>query len=103
MPETVHRALRRRHLRNEFVHAMVGRGHASWSVFEVSQPRQAPHSAYVQAEIGGRCARSERFLRKRGDRLQSQPIKGTVRRGSTLGDAALKKVLSKSEKEQAES
>ena len=49
------------------------------------------------------CASPERFLRKRGDRLQSQPIKGTVRRGSTLEeDAALKKVLSKSEKEQAE-
>ena len=106
--ETVHRALRRGDIYEmNLCMPWVGRapGHASWSVFERLAARtKAPHSAYVQAgNWRSMCASPERFLRKRGDRLQSQPIKGTVRRGSTLEeDAALKKVLSKSEKEQAE-
>jgi len=85
----------------------VGRapGHASWSVFERLEARtKAPHSAYVQAgNWRSMCASPERFLYKRGDRLLSQPIKGTVRRGSSPEeDAALKKALAESEKEQAE-
>ncbi|MEZ0486272.1 anthranilate synthase component I family protein [Fibrella aquatica] len=48
-------------------------------------------------------ASPERFLKKTGRRLVSQPIKGTIRRGQTVGeDEALKSQLRNSEKEQAE-
>lgn len=49
------------------------------------------------------CASPERFLKKKGQTLLSQPIKGTIRRGKTKKeDKALKKQLAESEKEQAE-
>ncbi|MBO0936061.1 anthranilate synthase component I family protein [Fibrella sp. HMF5335] len=48
-------------------------------------------------------ASPERFLKKTGSRLISQPIKGTIRRGNTPAeDKALKDELRNSEKEQAE-
>ena len=48
-------------------------------------------------------ASPERFLRKKGAQLLSQPIKGTIRRGQSLEeDEALKAQLRNSEKEQAE-
>ncbi len=48
-------------------------------------------------------ASPERFIKKIGNKLISQPIKGTIKRGaSDLEDAALKKQLRNSEKEQAE-
>ncbi|MFC5408141.1 anthranilate synthase component I family protein [Larkinella bovis] len=48
-------------------------------------------------------ASPERFLKKEGDRLISQPIKGTIRRGANpVEDEHLKRRLSSSEKEQAE-
>ena len=48
-------------------------------------------------------ASPERFLKKTGTRLVSQPIKGTIRRGQTPEeDEALKNQLRNSEKEQAE-
>ncbi|MEZ0538796.1 anthranilate synthase component I family protein [Fibrella arboris] len=48
-------------------------------------------------------ASPERFLRKTGNRLVSQPIKGTIRRGQTAAeDNELKHQLRHSEKEQAE-
>ncbi|MBO0929583.1 anthranilate synthase component I family protein [Fibrella aquatilis] len=48
-------------------------------------------------------ASPERFLKKTGSRLVSQPIKGTIRRGiSPEEDEALKHELRNSEKEQAE-
>jgi para-aminobenzoate synthetase component 1 len=49
------------------------------------------------------CASPERFLKKRGERLLSQPIKGTISRGNNLEEDALrKKSLSQSEKDRAE-
>jgi len=50
------------------------------------------------------CASPERFLYKSGDRLLSQPIKGTARRhpGDEEEDARLRKALSQSSKERAE-
>ncbi|MBC3541698.1 aminodeoxychorismate synthase component I [Rufibacter sediminis] len=49
------------------------------------------------------CASPERFLKKSGDLLISQPIKGTIRRGSTPEeDQRQKEQLAASEKEQAE-
>ncbi|CCH00712.1 para-aminobenzoate synthetase component I [Fibrella aestuarina BUZ 2] len=48
-------------------------------------------------------ASPERFLKRTGQRLLSQPIKGTIRRGQTSAeDEALKQQLRASEKEQAE-
>ncbi len=49
------------------------------------------------------CASPERFMKKTGSKLISQPIKGTVRRGkSAEEDELLKKALFNSEKERAE-
>lgn len=49
------------------------------------------------------CASPERFLRKTGDQLLSQPIKGTIRRGqSPQEDEQLRQALLSSEKERAE-
>lgn len=49
------------------------------------------------------CASPERYLRKAGDRIISQPIKGTARRAADPAtDAALKAALQESEKERAE-
>ncbi|MDT3402414.1 anthranilate synthase component I family protein [Mucilaginibacter terrae] len=49
------------------------------------------------------CASPERFLAKRGDKLISQPIKGTARRGATEAeDNAIKLALRNNIKEQQE-
>ena len=49
------------------------------------------------------CASPERFLKKTDDKIVSQPIKGTIRRGKNLAeDNALKMQLQNSEKERAE-
>jgi para-aminobenzoate synthetase component 1 len=49
------------------------------------------------------CASPERFIKKTGDKLYSQPIKGTAKRGETQEeDEHLKQELLNSEKERAE-
>lgn len=49
------------------------------------------------------CASPERFITKRGKKLYSQPIKGTIKRGATLkADEELKRQLYQSEKDRAE-
>lgn len=49
------------------------------------------------------CASPERFLKKEGQHLISQPIKGTIRRGATIQeDALLQHQLRHNEKELAE-
>ncbi len=64
----------------------------------------APFAAYYRR--GSRylaCSSPERFLRKEGSTLTSQPIKGTIRRAaSPEEDAALLQALRNSPKEQSE-
>ncbi|EPR70497.1 chorismate-binding protein [Cyclobacterium qasimii] len=49
------------------------------------------------------CASPERFLKKKGRKLLTQPIKGTIKRGRNIQeDEALKRHLAESEKERAE-
>lgn len=70
----------------------------------LSQLSPAPFSAYAKWHDRYLLSASpERFLRKTGDTLLSQPIKGTIRRGKTAEeDEALKAELAASEKERAE-
>ena len=59
-------------------------GATSWSMFErLAADTKAPHSAYIQAGAWRTLCKPERFLAKRGDKLHSQPIKGTVKRGAS--------------------
>jgi para-aminobenzoate synthetase component I len=64
----------------------------------------APHAAYVQyGDCFVLCGSPERFLRREGDRLFSQPIKGTIRRSADAGeDESLKEYLKNSAKDRAE-
>ncbi|MEO6039640.1 MAG: anthranilate synthase component I family protein, partial [Saprospiraceae bacterium] len=64
----------------------------------------APFSAYFRLHDRYLCCASpERFLKKRGDQLISQPIKGTRGRGATPEeDAAIRQELAASEKDRAE-
>lgn len=50
------------------------------------------------------CASPERFLKREGDRLISQPIKGTIKRdlSDEAADSRLKEELGRSEKDRAE-
>ena len=65
---------------------------------------QAPFSAYFRLQdLYLCCASPERFLKKTGDQLISQPIKGTRRRGADPAqDAAIRRELAASEKDRAE-
>ncbi len=65
---------------------------------------KAPFSTYYR--LNDRyllCASPERFLKKTGQKLLSQPIKGTMRRGQTAEeDAALRQQLYQSPKDRSE-
>lgn len=65
---------------------------------------KAPFSAYIK--VGNAiiiCASPERFIKKEGNKLISQPIKGTAKRGFSLEeDQKNKNVLQHSEKERTE-
>jgi len=73
-------------------------------VQKLFQLTQAPFSAYVKFdEFELFCASPERFLKKEGEKLISQPIKGTIARGKTSEeDEKLKQTLVQSTKDQAE-
>lgn len=64
----------------------------------------APFSSYYQfGNYAAFCGSPERFLKKEGPKLISQPIKGTAPRGATLeADEKLKNALQKDPKERAE-
>ncbi|MBK7958989.1 MAG: anthranilate synthase component I family protein [Bacteroidetes bacterium] len=66
---------------------------------------KAPFSAFLK--VGNQytlCASPERFLSKTGNKIISQPIKGTARRhrANLMEDEKAKKALASSEKERAE-
>ncbi|WP_338871618.1 aminodeoxychorismate synthase component I [Spirosoma sp. SC4-14] len=63
-----------------------------------------PFSAFLKlGDLYAISASPERFLKKQGSILRSQPIKGTIRRGQTAEeDTALRNQLLNSEKERAE-
>jgi para-aminobenzoate synthetase component 1 len=65
---------------------------------------KAPFSAFYKMEDKfALCGSPERFLKKEGGKLKSQPIKGTIKRGIDLEqDEKLKKQLRNDPKEQAE-
>lgn len=65
---------------------------------------QAPFSAFVKLQDSYIiCSSPERFLKRTGNRLFTQPIKGTAKRGATVAaDQALKEQLATSLKEQTE-
>lgn len=71
---------------------------------ELCSQSPMPFSAFFKAkDLFLCCASPERFLKKKGQNLLSQPIKGSVRRGpNPEADALLVKSLAESEKEKAE-
>jgi len=75
------------------------------SIFtELNRISPTPYASYFKFhEQYILCASPERFLAKRGDKLISQPIKGTARRGATAAeDEAIKQHLRANAKEQQE-
>ena len=70
----------------------------------LNQHSPAPFSAYYKLNhLHLMCASPERFLQKSGNRLRSQPIKGTRRRSEDVNeDAALKAELQRNRKERSE-
>lgn len=71
---------------------------------QLNQLAQAPFAAFLKLHDRHLlCASPERFLKKEGDTLISQPIKGTIGRGATAAeDEALRQELYRSEKDRAE-
>jgi para-aminobenzoate synthetase component 1 len=65
---------------------------------------EAPFSAYLRlGDIDVMCASPERFLSRSGDKLISQPIKGTIKRSADpKTDEALRIALQRSEKDRSE-
>ena len=72
--------------------------------FKLNHLTQAPHSAFVAFdEFAVFCGSPERFLRKKENRLISQPIKGTARRSADPNeDEMWKRSLEKDPKERSE-
>ena len=71
---------------------------------KMRQRGPVPFGAYIHRDDASvSCSSPERFLRKKGNRLTSEPIKGTIRRGmDEVEDAWLKEELQNSEKNKAE-
>ena len=71
---------------------------------KMNNATEAPHAVYFNGEsLQLLCTSPERFLRKTGQTLISQPIKGTVKRGANaLDDEHNKVLLQTSKKEQSE-
>lgn len=77
----------------------------SWPIFtKLAAKTKAPFSSYMQCgDFRVMSGSPERFLKREGNTLISQPIKGTVARGKTAEeDLELKQKLANSEKDRAE-
>lgn len=72
--------------------------------FKLNKLSPMPFSTLFKAKTQWLISASpERFLKKTGNKIIAQPIKGTIKRGETdVEDAANKSTLASSEKEQAE-
>lgn len=72
--------------------------------FQLNEQTKAPFSVYYQDEGNYLlCGSPERYLKKDGNKILSQPIKGTIKRGSSSNeDELLKRQLKEDPKEQAE-
>ena len=78
---------------------------ASWGLFaKLFAETKAPFSAYLQCgDSRIMCGSPERFLKREGNVLSSQPIKGTIKRGvDEEADLKLIESLRNCEKEKAE-
>ncbi len=85
-----------------FAEAAIDPLHVYKSLTEISPN---PFSAFYKVESSYLlCASPERFLRKQGTQLLSQPIKGTVKRNNNdaIADEGLKQQLHNSEKDRSE-
>jgi para-aminobenzoate synthetase component 1 len=71
---------------------------------KLNEASQTPFSAFYRMDDKYLlCASPERFLKKEGRKIISQPIKGTSGRGATIPeDTEIKKMLSRNEKERSE-
>jgi para-aminobenzoate synthetase component 1 len=72
--------------------------------FKMNEVTQAPFAAYVQFdEFSIFCGSPERFLKKEGNKLITQPIKGTAPRGlDEKEDEKIKEQLKNNSKERSE-
>jgi len=71
---------------------------------ELNSNAKTPFSSFLKSnDLHIMCASPERFIKRSGNRIISQPIKGTMKRGSDLAeDNSLIKELIESEKEISE-
>ena len=71
---------------------------------KMNNATEAPHSVYFNGEnLQLLCTSPERFIQKKGNTIISQPIKGTIKRGTNSSeDEDNKTLLRASTKEQAE-
>ena len=72
--------------------------------FKLNELSPTPYSCFMKHEDKYLISASpERFIRKKGDRIVSEPIKGTIRRGTDeQEDEELKNVLQNDRKERSE-
>jgi para-aminobenzoate synthetase component 1 len=71
---------------------------------KMNNATEAPHAVYFNKDnFQLLCTSPERFIQKEGNKIISQPIKGTIRRGiNSAEDAQNKTLLQSSEKERSE-
>lgn len=72
--------------------------------FKLNEKSPTPFSCFIKHQDNYLlCASPERFIKKVGDKIISQPIKGTIKRGSSEAeDEALKQQLQNDPKERSE-
>ena len=71
---------------------------------KMNNATEAPHTVYFNGDnLQLLCTSPERFIQKKGNKIISQPIKGTIKRGAnSVEDEENKTCLRASKKEQAE-